>query len=235
MNNDLYSPEIESRFQATLKTPITLDRKWPRGCTGAGNAYLVLLGPSMGKELPGEAREVGGPNRPYRDPITIGQNVIEFGGLGRRSPRWKRLCVALLGEERYIPALTALLNLDWSHNTDEKHVCIPHLQSGFSEHIWPLLAQVKPRIICTLTRRVWDTVAPQMRQHDVTAFPRCPIAPTGPRLKLSVAPLFIRIPGCDFITMVIKPHNHPSRPYLGARQIAVINEVANWFRNQPIP
>ncbi|MFA6546223.1 MAG: hypothetical protein WCS99_17520 [Limisphaerales bacterium] len=234
MSEDLYSTNVEVRYQATPQTQVLIERRWPRGCTGAGNAFLVLLGPSMGKEKPGESRAPGGDNRPYRDPMTMGRSVIDFMGLGGRGHRWNRLCKALLGEDRYTPALTALVNLDWSHETDEREVSPKHLVSGFHDHIWKLLIQLRPRIICALTRRVWDTVAPEVRQFEMADFPKCPIEPSEPRLRLPVAPMFIRIPGCDFVTMLIKPHNHPSRPYLGVRHIAVLGQVSTWFQSQPV-
>lgn len=232
MKTDLYSPTVELRYQATPETHAPLEGRWPRGCTGAGNAFLVLLGPSMGKEMPGGLREAGGANRPYRDPIAVGRNVIEFEGLGSRGPRWNRLCAALLGNCQYTAALTALVNLDWSHEPDEKKVPQAHLVSGFHDHIWKLLVQLRPRIICALSRRVWDTVAPEVRQFEVACFPKCPVEPIEPRLRLRVVPMIVRIPGCDFDTMLIKPHNHPSRPYLGTRQIAVLAQVSSWFQGQ---
>ncbi len=234
MTDDLYSADVELRYQATPQDQVQLEGKWPRGCTRAGNAFLVLLGPSMGKEMPGELREPGGANRPYRDPITVGRSIIGFEDLGSRGPRWNRLCGALLGNCQYTATLTALVNLDWSHEPDERKVPQAHLVSGFHDHIWKLLVQLRPRIICALTRRVWDTVTPEVRQFEMADFPKCPIAPSEPRLRLPVAPMFIRIPGCDFVTMLIKPHNHPSRPYLGVRHIAVLGQVSSWFQSQPL-
>lgn len=56
--------------------------------------------------------------------------------------------------------MTALLNLDWRNSADERAIPIADLEAGWDEHILPLLSTVRPRIVCALTNRVWNVVAP---------------------------------------------------------------------------
>ena len=224
MHRERYSPNLERRYQATVSEPETLTTKWPRACSGAANAFLVLLGPSMGAANRDEQVEHGGAGRPITSSMTIGPDVINFDGLGHRKRRWNRLCAEMLGGEHYISSTVALLNLDWSHHPSESAIPQEHLTSGFTEYVWPLLTQLRPRIICPLTRRVWDTIMPEIYQRRVS-FPDCPIS-------LPRAPIFLRLPDCAFVTMLIKPHNHPSRA-LSYEQISVIGQACTWFQNQP--
>jgi hypothetical protein len=93
VHSERYSPDLERRYEATIsESRTTLPKKWPLACGGAANAFLVLLGPSMGAAARDEPVEVGGANRPQRYPMQIGQGVMDFEGLGRRRRRWQRLC-----------------------------------------------------------------------------------------------------------------------------------------------
>ena len=218
-----YSSDLERRYQA-CDHGATLQTKWPVACGGAANAFLVLLGPSMGAADRGQVAERGGPNRPDGYTMSIGRAVMDFEGLGRRNRRWSRLCAEMLGGEHYVTSMTALLNLDWRNSSSERDIPKADLISGFRDYIWPLLNKLRPRIICALTRRVWDTAAPELEQHRVP-FPECPIT-------LPLAPIIFRLPKSDFPTMLIKSHNHPSRA-LSYAHISILGQVCTWFLKQP--
>jgi hypothetical protein len=117
--------------------------------------------------------------------------------------------------------MTALLNLDWRHSTSEKATPMQHLESGLKQYVWPLLQELRPRIICPLTNRVWKTVVPLMAQFRIP-FPECPVPLWRP-------PIVLRLPATAFTTMLIKPHNHPSRPFLNNDQMADLGKACRWF------
>ena len=93
--------------------------------------------------------------------------------------------------------LTALLNLSEQHSTNERAISDADLRAGWTERIWPVLPHVRPRIVCALTNSVWDTTCPFDLARERKRF---------------------RIPGCKFTTVLVKPHNHPSR-FLSNEQI----------------
>ena len=224
IQKDLYSQKLERRYRATLKSDgITLTKKWPVACFGAANAFLVLIGPSMGGARKGEIGRRGGANRPYRKLMHIGQDVMNFDWGDHRKARWIRLCSEMLGSEQYVSTMTSLLNLDWQHSTSEKEIPDEYLSNGFSKYIWPLLCKLQPRIVSPLTNRVWNTVLPKIEEYRVQ-FTRCPVS-------LPHEPIFFKFPESDFCTMLIKPHNHPSR-FLSYNEIAKIAKACRWFLKQ---
>jgi hypothetical protein len=221
-NKALYSPSLEERFFATVTAGrIDLGRRWPIACDGAANAFLVLIGPSPGSPTPGEAVQLGGADRPLHRSMELGANVIAFDWGGQRVKRWERMCAAILGGDKYWPALTALLNLDWQHSGDEKRIQQASLAYGLNNYVWPLLSDLRPRIVCALTNSVWDVLRPAA-EENLIAFPPCPVA-------LSRQPLVFRIPTSDFNTVLIKPHNHPSRHFLTEAHIASMGAACRWF------
>ena len=228
MHPDLYSPNIERRYAATIASSEQLARKWPRACCGAANAFLVLFGPSMGAARPDEHIEVGGANRPYRDLMRIGADIINFDGLRARKHRWNRLSAEILGNEKYISTLAAQINLDWSHSPDERNVHQRDLEGGFEEHIWPLFPLLQPRIICALTNRVWDIFFPQISAKPFNL----PFTLTDSKgVNPSRHPHIFRFPNCDFDTLLLKPHRHPSRA-LSYEQCSIIGRVSATFLNE---
>jgi len=232
VHSERYSPELERRYEATIsESRTTLPKKWPLACGGAANAFLVLLGPSMGAAARDEPVEVGGANRPQRYPMQIGQGVMDFEGLGRRKRRWQRLCAAMLGGEQYITSMTALLNLDWRHSSSESDIPQADLIAGLTDYIWPLLYELGPRIVCVLSNRTWDTVYPQITQCEGVPL-NLPFPLTDSRgIKPSRQPLAFRLPDCDFQTLLIKPHRHPSRA-LSYEQISIIGRACQQFLQQ---
>lgn len=223
----LYSPDLDLRYQATLSVhPLDLGKKWPLACDGAANAFLVLIGPSMGRALPGEPIAAGGANRPEGGAMRIGRDVMRFDWNDRRVARWTRICAAMLGSERYVSSLTALLDLDWRHSVGEKHIPTAELHSGLVNYVWPLLGELRPRIVCALTNRVWETIIPKIEPLRVSF----PVYPDRDALRRE--PVIFRLPGCDFHTLLIKPHNHPSYHYLTADMISRVGKACQWFLRQ---
>lgn len=226
MNPDFWSPDLTTRYRAVAAGGDTvLTRRWPAGCGGAANAFLVLLGPSMGGARKGETPAVGGKDRPFVKPMKLGPEAMNFDWGDHRKVRWTRLCAEMLGSEAHARALTALLNLDWRHSANEKDISREALVEGLEGCIWPLLSVVRPRILCALTNRVWKTVLPKVEPLRV-AFKPCPVI-------LPREPIVFRLPGCDFPTFFIKPHNHPSR-FLSNEQMAALGEATRWFLAQPL-
>lgn len=229
MNRELYSPDLEQRYQATISQDcIPLGINWPMACWGAGNAFLALLGPSMGAVDPGRAAEVGGTNRPRRYPMQMGRTVMDFEGLGRRKARWQRLCVDILGADRYVSAMTALLNLDWRNSSSEMAIHQADLSSGLTNYIWPLLQQLRPRIICVLSNRTWDTIYPEIEQCGAVALKLPFSLRDSHAIEPSRQPVVFHLPACEFQTLLVKPHRHPSRA-LSYEQISLIGRACQQF------
>jgi len=147
-----------------------------------------------------------------------------FNWRGARSDRWRRLASALLGGDKYVFHMTAVLNLDWSHETDEGEVPVEHMRFGFEEYVWPTLQVVQPRIICALTNQVWNVMTPKIQGTTLKK----------EQFQLPKDPIIFRFPGAKADSFLIKSHNHPSRPFLGRRQIATLGEATAWFLARPL-
>ena len=217
MVRDLYSPDAERRYQATLQVGSRrCSTKWPLGCGGAANAFLVLLGPSMGRAPAGQTAERGGADRPYREVMRIGRDVMDY----LREPRWTTLCAEMLGGDRYVRTLSALLNLDWRHTSRESEIPDRDLSRGFEHDIWPLLPVLRPGLVAALTNRVWETVLPLIKDYRIES-PHCPV-------PLTRIPIALRLPGSAFSTLLLKLHNHPSR-FLSYAQMSEVGRACRWF------
>jgi hypothetical protein len=163
--------------------------------------------------------------------MQIGRAVLDFEGLGRRKKRWHRLCAAMLGGEDYVTSMTALLNLDWRHSSSESSIPQQDLVAGFTDYIWPLLNRLRPRMICVFSNRTWDIVFPQIIRYH-TRSPRFPFSLADSRgIKPSSDPVVFELPDCDFPTLLIKPHRHPSRA-LSYEQISIIGRACQQFLRQ---
>jgi hypothetical protein len=124
------------------------------------------------------------------------------------------------------------MNLDWQHSTEERKIPPQYLAAGFKDYVWPLLNYVRPRIICVLTNRVWNTIIPQVEVCHPSPFqPPLPLADRNGKVP-SRLPLVFQLPSCEFSTLVIKPHNHPSRA-LSYDQCAIIGRTCQYFLNEP--
>ncbi len=97
--NDLYDPDPDARTEASLQYSLKKQRyakKWPRACTGAGNAWLLLCGPSPGRADSTDKTWPGGPNRPVDEEPSIGPGAgkIEFGTNTRRNDNFMKLAAS---------------------------------------------------------------------------------------------------------------------------------------------
>jgi hypothetical protein len=212
---DIFSANIEERYQASRK-PLPNDSgisKVPYGCGGAANAYLVLVGPSPGTASEGQV--VPDSNlRPCNKTLTIGEKAMNFNwgnsqGTQKdvRFERWTKLCGAILGDEKYVTALTALFNLDWSHSGDQKALSKEKLQVGWNDHIWPLTKKVKPVILCPLTNQVWNIMQSEVEQLPIIK---------RPEFHFDVAkkkPFCFQFMDAAYPSFFIKPANHPFKTF----------------------
>lgn len=244
MSPELYSPDLECRYQATLETVkqnpnATLGKKWPCGCFGTPNAFSVFLGPGMGHAGQGQTCEPGGENRPPGVEMTFGRDALEYFRQDGRRATWNRLGRALLGKLKlgtdegsgYAKTLTALLNLDWSNSASEATIPTKYLANGFRDFIWPLLQEVRPRILCPLSDKVWSTIHGEIQKCNPTEFltkeSLASLKGKKPRTPTK-SPLVFRFPSSDFETLLIKPHMHPSRG-LSKEETVIINNVCAKF------
>ena len=227
MHPDRYSSDVELRYEAAISEEGTLlSAQMPFACFGAANAFLTLIGPSMGGPAPNDIVQPGGPNRPAGSPMRIG-HYYHFNWQRTRSDRWRRLAAALLGANHYVDYLTAVLNLDWSNQSNANDVDHTYLQPGFDEYVWPAIMEIKPRIVCALTNAVWQTIESTIRELAVSSPPSFPSSILVPK-----PPIFFTLPNADFTSMLLKAHNHPSQPFLGRKQIEILGDACTWFRNQ---
>jgi hypothetical protein len=174
----------------------------------------------MGVLVPARPPNEAAPDRPDGRQMRIGRDVMNFDWGDHRERRWILLCAEMLGGSEYVRTMTALLNLDWRHSTEEKAIPDRDLLSGFRKYVWPLLNELGPRLACPLTKRVWRIVRDATDRIRVP-FPPCPI-------WLPQDPIVLELPGCGFPTILIKPHNHPSRA-LSNDQIVQVGRVCRWF------
>ena len=123
--------------------------------------------------------------------------------------------------EQYVGTLTALLNLATGSFANERDVPRERLQAGFVERVWPLLADIRPRLVVALTNRVWKVMNPEIEKRAVP-FATCPV-------PLTRTPIIFRLDGSPFLSFFIKTHNHPSRHFLTDAKIADLGKACRWF------
>jgi len=102
----LHSRDASKRYRASLafaKRYPDVSEVWPRGCYGAANAWLLLVGPSPGKAGPKEVPRLGGNNRPINKDVCIGPGVgvIDF----------KLEEIGTRGGTTWLPRLSAVKNM----------------------------------------------------------------------------------------------------------------------------
>ena len=232
MNPNLFSPDLETRYQATMAgDPSEYCQRWPRACYGAANGWLMLIGPSPGKADSTQNAWPGGPNRPLDSGVSIGPSAgrISFDtGRGRNS-RWDRLRQAALGYNeseqalKRADALTTLANLDWGNNAD--HRCIPdaYLAMGCAD-VFEVMKQSKPRVIVALVWKVWNILIPFLEQSQ-TVFSDYPsVAKSDCRL--------LRLPGTEAPTLILRSPQHPSMPFFTKTHTEQIHSEVEHFLTQ---
>lgn len=216
----LYSPRLAERYAASLEAgDLALQRRWPAGCGGAGNAFLVLLGPSPGGSRSKRAERAGDSSQAPPRPMRIGPHAMNFDWGDHRKTRWTHLCAQMLGDPRYVQTLTALVNLTADASTDERTADRGSLPGGWQE-LLPVLGLVKPRRVCALTNRVWKVVRESAEQASVNL---PPVSPSELARADGIPAAWMSL-----VTLLVKPHNHPLR-FLTNAQAADLGRVCQWF------
>lgn len=166
---DIFSANVERRYRATCEHSTSDSSAAPYGCSGAANAYLVLVSPSPGEASDGQVIPESD-HRPNLGKLCIGKNAMNFNWgnpegtkQDARYKRWTGMCSHILGGDAYVFALTALFNLDWTHSADQKTLSKERLREGWEKHVWPLIQKVKPVILCPLTNQVWNIMYHEFR------------------------------------------------------------------------
>jgi hypothetical protein len=153
--------------------------------------------------------------------LGCGIGLCPFDTTPGRSRRWAKLITACVGSEPVARHLTALWNLDWGHEPNERNVPPEFLSAGL-EDILSLIAQARPRLVVPLSNRVAQVIRAGLVARNVTLNPVASHL-TFPAYEVS-------FPRIGFPSVVIKPPNHPSRHFLTDTKIALVEEVAVRYR-----
>lgn len=222
MTSDLYSADMRLRFAASLACEGSFPPvSWPRGCRGAVNGWLMLVGPSPGRQDTDSDIWPGGPGRPWDEVATVGASagVVDFGTNRARNARWNMLSEAVFGDAGCARALTCVANLDWGHHSDHKHIPIDFLEQG-CEVVAELIRTTKARVVITLVRRTWEVLAPYLtRNHESVQYA------AATELDACV----IRFAGSDASTIVIRSPQHPSRHFFNSHHAATLHKEVQAF------
>jgi len=231
LNQDLFSPSLQTRLQATLDLPRDIklaETSWPAGCRGASNAFLVLIGPSYGQASPGESQPDPSQPRPRNSPTWVGNTLFDskgdklFPDNHEREGRWCRLMESALPEAQKHDAvrrLTALWNLHWSYASKEKSLSVFDLVQG-AHDIFPLISGTKPRIIIALSEIVAQILASFIvaRGYKHRALSNA--------TNCKIPPLTTKFPDVPHETLVLKSPSHPSRRTLSDIQFNQLRDLA---------
>lgn len=231
MESRLYSPVLTTRLSATIdQLPASSSEYYPEGLRGSANAFVVFVGPSYGAYNGTGERYLGGPHRPQsswsRRCIGAGLGLDPFpDGSRSRQERWNRLLLACLATPDGVRYLSALYNLDWGHFPSERSVPTENLTLG-ADVVVEYLNRAKPRIVVPLTKLVWSHLLPALIRFETTILKDGPIAHHQSmlvRLKYNKIPL-------EHDTIIVRPHNHPSRHFLTTKWIETLGmELARFI------
>jgi hypothetical protein len=228
MNPNLFDPDLEKRYKATIKSCAGAESKpygcWPRACWGAANGWLMICGPSPGREDDPKKKWRGGPNRPNDQKVRIGQSVagFDFQTNKGRNTRWLNLAKSVLVTEEKAKALASVANLDWGHNPSQYAINQKLLELG-CETVFSLMKRSKPRVIVVLGVRTWNVISRFVQDKDYVI----PVqdAPDW----LTRKPFVIQIPGSRFRSLLLKAPQHPSRHFFNDEHCRRINRAVKWF------
>jgi hypothetical protein len=228
-----FSLHLDQRLAASLSSPSSAENLtlWPAGIRGAANAFVAVLGSSPGKPSPGEKRIDGeGPRPTWDHRRQIGKNAgigtAPFGKGNRRNPGWNRLFTAAFGQrcpnpQAAIESLTAIWNLDWRHEALEEDTSYERLRAGAAD-ILSLAAEVKPRVIVTITAQVAEIFAAAIAERNLDQAPFGDgSSPTRPRV--------VWFPTVPFPTLLLRSIRHPSYNTLTAERLLQVSECCDRF------
>jgi hypothetical protein len=245
-NPALYSESPEIRFRASAELNEAEPNSqllWPYGFWGAANPWLVLLGPSPGRDI---ARETRGPEfaeNLFPNIARYGPAACEItfddGSRLRRNKAWRSLRIAAfeaagLSNERasIVQAqLTALMNLGFENaaaaarGTDAEARRI----ASFADTLLPRLMESRPAVIVVLSKVAWTPfeAALQSLGRIVEQFPAAE-HPAPSRVRKPMKRLLIRIADdLPYLTSVILSPVHPSMQFSrGVDDRAIISPLA---------
>ena len=214
----LFSSDPEQRYRASCSLEGSITRTWPRGCWGAANAWLVLIGPSPGPQDSGLPAP-GGSGRPWDSKITIGVSPGEvyFKSNSGRKVNWQRLARAVIGEPQHAKALVAVANLDWANSSRQGDLDRGALWSGCAD-VFEVLLQARPRVALALTRETWETFAEFLKRK------------IGGSTRLSADSLTFLLPGTDAPMLLLRSPQHPSHPMTDTHFEKVRAEVTRFLK-----
>ena len=224
VKDPLFSPSLTERLAATNKLLKSKEsqfgRWWDEGMRGSWNAYAVLVGPSYGKFNGTGVEFKGGRPRPTSTYAKawigggIGLNPFPDGSQARQR-RWNKLLLACLDTEDGVAKLSALFNLDWGHHSSERDIPPENLAAG-ADDVASELQLTKPRIVVALTKLVWSYLLPALIKQGAVIVSDAAAA--------HHQAVLIRLPQAKFLTVVIRPKNHPSRHFLTNAKIKLLQE-----------
>jgi hypothetical protein len=223
MISALFSPDAALRFKAsTSGQHANRSRTWPRGCWGAANGWLMLVGPSPGGVRSATDSWSGGPRRPIDSHAYVGRDAgkIIYSTNKGRNARWQMLAAAAFTRPDYASALTTVTNLDWGNNSDHTTIPESYLNRG-CEYVFNVMAQSKPRIVITLVRKTWDVLTTYLSRHKILF----PAPPKDLIQDLTV----VTLPRCGFKTLVLRSPQHPSRHFFTRSHADLIKRTVAWF------
>jgi hypothetical protein len=223
MTEDLFHPTLEGRYNSTRgfcgghSKP---NGKWPKGCWGAANGWVMLVGPSPGRDPSVEGKSKQSLRPRQRVYYGLDQGKIQFGDA--RDGRWNRLTKALCADnEDYAYALTSVANLDWWCYRRECDIPKAHLREGCAS-VWKTIQASKPRVVVALTNKVWEMIS-----RHVSQFARPDVDVVN---LLTRTPIVFQIPGYSAASLLIKSQQHPSWPFKSSYYMALGKTVRSFLR-----
>ncbi|HZR82564.1 MAG TPA: hypothetical protein VFD92_15825 [Candidatus Binatia bacterium] len=225
--SDLFSADPAVRFAASTSSKQNRHvADWPRGCRGAANGWMMLLGPSPGRQDSDDDIWLGGPHRPQDEAACIGPTagVVRYETNKGRNRRWNMLSEAVFGRLDYAQALTSIMNLDWGHHPDSSKIPDAYLRDGCMV-VYELMKESRPRVVVTLVRRTWDVFVP---------FLTTIVSPEPYRRATQLGSVVVRLPNAGAATLVVRAPQHPSRHFFNAGHAELLRaETARFLLQYP--
>ena len=219
---NVYSENPLERFLAS-KQDGGPELSWPFSNWGAANAWLVLLGPSPGKDD-------GGAKGTHT--VRVGLPCpIQFNTYRNRNPRWRKLWEEpfgphlRVGDENLGEYLTALMNLDGTNEPDETKLTNASLVNG-CDRVERQLNQCRPKVIVALTESAFAVFRSHLGDRympsKLDGFEEPRRGNTGGTFQLTNA---------VHRTWLIRAPQHPSHPPLERCWLAYQAKIAHILRD----
>lgn len=219
---NLYSKDPLKRYNASLRFekayPDAIEL-WPRGCSGAPNGWLMLVGPSPGKADSIKSLSKGGLNRPCDKRVKIGTNSGKFSfKTGKqRNNGWNKLAESVFDNIEHAGSLTSRTNLDWGNYSKSQEIPKENLILGCSV-VFGLMKSSHPRIIVVLSKRAWKPLTDYLKFCIIECIDKQP-----------TDAYTIQMPNCSFKTLILRSPQHPSMPYFSDLHCEQISKTVKWF------